>query len=314
MRTIVCLPFMLFIGTLLVGFHQRTDSGPLPLLAHDTAAPGSGLYASDAKLKQISAQFSFTEGPAVDKQGNIFFTDQPNDKIWKYAADGTLSVFMDKTGRSNGMYFDRKGNLVSCADEKDEIWSISPDKKITVLVKGFNGHRLNGPNDLWIDHKGGIYFTDPYYQRSYWDRTASDLDGEKLYYLPSGRKEPVIADSTLKKPNGIVGTPDGKYLYVADIRDNKTYRYEISKDGSLRERRLFISQGSDGITLDSRGNLYLSGNGVTIYNTSGEKIDHINVPAKWTANLCFGGKNRTDLFITASESVYVFPMLVKGVE
>ena len=281
----------------------------------DTIVPGSSkLYASDAKPQQISSQFGFTEGPAVDKQGNVFFTDQPNDKIWKYATDGSLSVFMDKTGRSNGLYFDRKGNLLACADEKDELWSISPDKKVTVLVKDFKGHRLNGPNDLWIDAKGGIYFTDPYYQRPYWDRKSSDLNGEKLYYLPQNKKEPVVVDSTLMRPNGIVGTPDGRYLYVADIKDNKIYRYDINRDGSLKERRLFAGQGSDGITLDSKGNLYLAGNGVTIYNPAGEKIDHIDVPAKWTANLCFGGKNRTDLFITASESVFVLPMLVKGVE
>ena len=312
----------LFFFVLCAGLHYTGTPGVaekiylprvFPIFS-DTTKPVSKLYASDAKLKPISTQFSFTEGPAVDKQGNIFFTDQPNDKIWKYATDGTLSVFMDKTGRSNGLYFDRKGNLLSCADEKDELWSISPDKKITVLLKGFKGHRLNGPNDLWMDPGGGIYFTDPYYQRSYWDRTASDLDGEKVYYLPAGKGEPAIVDSSLVRPNGIVGTPDGKYLYVADIKDNKTYRYEIYKDGSLRERKLFVSQGSDGITLDSKGNLYLSGNGVTIYNKEGEKIDHIDVPAKWTANLCFGGKNRTDLFITASDSVYVFPMLVKGVE
>ncbi|MBE7172808.1 MAG: SMP-30/gluconolactonase/LRE family protein [Williamsia sp.] len=306
----------------LAGFCERGFSaGPgvssSSSVQHDTITPGSSkLFASDAKLQPISAQFSFTEGPAVDKKGNIFFTDQPNNKIWKYATDGTLSLFMEGAGRSNGLYFDRKGNLLSCADEKDELWSISPDKKITVLVKGFKGHRLNGPNDLWMDPKGGIYFTDPYYQRSYWDRTSPDpeLKGEKLYYLPNGKNEPVLVDSNLVRPNGIVGTPDGKSLYVADIKANKTYRYKINPDGSLQDRQLFISQGSDGITLDSKGNLYLTGNGVTIYNGTGEKIDHIDVPAKWTANLCFGGKNRTDLFITASESIFVFPMLVKGVE
>ena len=300
-------------------YHHDADKEKYFLQTHpvrsDTLVPGSSkLYAKDAKLQPLSSQFSFTEGPAVDKAGNIFFTDQPNDKIWKYGTDGSLTVFMDKTGRSNGLYFDRKGNLIACADEKDELWSISPDKKITVLVKDFKGHRLNGPNDLWIDPKGGVYFTDPYYQRSYWDRKSSDLNGEKLYYLPTGKKEAGIVDSNLVQPNGIVGTPDGKYLYVADIKDNKTYRYNISRDGSLAARRLFAPQGSDGITLDSKGNLYLSGNGVTIYNPLGEKIDHIDVPAKWTANLCFGGKNRTDLFITASESIYLFPMLVKGVE
>ncbi len=279
-----------------------------------TAKSPTPLFSPEARLRQVSSQFSFTEGPAVDKTGNVFFTDQPNDKIWKWATDGTLTLFMDKTGRSNGLYFDKKGNIISCADEKDELWSISPDKKVTVLLSNYQGHRLNGPNDLWIDPKGGIYLTDPYYQRSYWDRTTPDITGERLYYLPAGKKDLVMADSNFARPNGIVGTPDGKYLYVADIKANKTYRYSRSADGSLHDRKLFAEQGSDGITIDSRGNLYLSGNGVTIFNPAGEKIEHIDVPAKWTANLCFGGKNRTDLFITASESVFIFPMLVKGVE
>ena len=311
---------LLFICTGLYSFHNRGFCTNISFpqthpVQPDTMIPGSSkLYANGAKPRPISSQFSFTEGPAVDKKGNVYFTDQPNDKIWKWATDGSLSVFMDKAGRSNGLYFDRKGNLLACADEKDELWSISPEKKITVLVKNFKGHRLNGPNDLWVDAKGGIYFTDPYYQRPYWDRTTSDMNGEKVYYLPAGKKEAVIADSNLVRPNGIVGTPDGKYLYVADIKDSKIYRYETNKDGSLKDRRLFVSQAADGITIDSKGNLYLAGNGVTIYNPAGEKIDHIDVPAKWTANLCFGGKDRTDLFITASESIFVLPMLVKGVE
>ncbi|MBN8826254.1 MULTISPECIES: SMP-30/gluconolactonase/LRE family protein [unclassified Spirosoma] len=272
------------------------------------------VVAPGATLQKISSQFTFTEGPAVDRKGNIFFTDQPNDKIWKYDTDGNLSLYMDKTGRSNGLYFDKKGNIISCADEKDELWSISPDKKVTVLMTNFQGQRMNGPNDLWIDSKGGIYFTDPYYQRDYWERKKPDIDGQKVYYLPKGKSEAILVDGDLKQPNGIVGTPDGKYLYVADIRDSKTYKYEIGPDGMLRNRQLFISQGSDGMTLDSQGNLYISGRGVTVYDPSGKKLGNIPVPSRWVGNICFGGKKRDMLFITASESIYTLPMRVKGVE
>lgn len=278
----------------------------------DTSA--DAIMPKGAAPKLVSNQFSFTEGPAVDKAGNIFFTDQPNNKIWKYDVEGKLSVFLDPAGRSNGTYFDKKGNLIACADEQDQLWSISPKGKVTVLIDMYNGKHLNGPNDLWIDPKGGIYITDPYYQRPYWQRKATELDGEKVYYLPKGKKELMTVAADLQKPNGIVGTPDGKYLYVADIRGNKIYKYTISADGSLTDKRLFADQGADGITLDDHGNLYLAGNGVTVYNTNGKKIAHIPVPAKWTANICFGGKNRTTLFITASESVFVVDMLVKGVE
>lgn len=272
------------------------------------------LIAPGAKLIKVSGRFTFTEGPAVDKKGNIYFTDQPNDKIWKYDVNGKLSLFMNKTGRSNGLYVDKNGDIVSCADNKDELWRITPGKKVTVILNNYQGHRLNGPNDLWIDAKGGIYFTDPYYQREYWDRKQPDIDGQKVYYLAKGKKEAVIVDDQVKQPNGIVGTPDGKTLYVADIGDWKTYRYRINEDASLTDRQLLFSQGSDGMTLDNKGNIYVTGQGVTIYNKDGIKIGHIPVPGDWTANLCFGGKDRRTLFITAKESVYVIKMNVKGVE
>ena len=272
------------------------------------------LIGTKAKLIKVSRQFTFTEGPAVDKKGNIYFTDQPNDKIWKYDINGKLSMFMDKTGRSNGLYFDKNGNIISCADNKDELWKISPDKKVTVLLSNYDGHRLNGPNDLWIDAKGGIYFTDPYYQREYWDRKQPEIDGQKVYYLAKGKKEAVIVDDQLKQPNGIVGTPDGKTLYVADIGDWKMYKYHINEDASLSDRELLFPQGSDGMTLDNKGNIYVTGKGVTIYNKDGVKIGHIPVPGDWTANVCFGGRDRKTLFITAKESVYIIKMNIKGVE
>jgi len=273
------------------------------------------IVAPGASLQKISSQFSFTEGASVDKKGNVFFTDQPNDKIWKYDLDGKLSVFMDKTGRSNGTYFDHKGNLLTCADENNEIWSIDPKRKVTVILKDFEGHHFNGPNDLWEDLKGGIYFTDPYYQRPYWKRTEPEIKGEKVYYLPKGKKKAFVVADDLLQPNGIVGTTDGKFLYVADIKDDKTYEYKINADGSLADKRLFCSQGSDGMTLDNRGNVYLTGTvGVTVYNMKGEKIKVIEVPSKWTANLCFGGRKKNILFITASESVYTMEMSVHGVE
>jgi len=271
-------------------------------------------YDTTQKPRLISRQFKFTEGASVDKKGNVFFTDQPNNKIWEYDTNGKLSIFLDSAGRSNGMYFDHKGNLITCADEHDQLWNISPKRKIKVLLTNFNGRLMNGPNDIWIDAKGGIYLTDPYYQRDYWTRTKPDLNGEKVYYLPKGSDQPIIVDSTIKKPNGIVGTPDGKYLYVADIGANKTYKYTINKDATLSNRQLVIRQGADGITIDEEGNIYLCGNGVTIYNASGKKIGHIPINEPWTANLCFGGKDKNVLFITASTAIYTVKMNVRGVE
>ncbi len=262
----------------------------------------------------VSDQFGFTEGASVDPKGNVFFTDQPNNKIWRYDTHGKLKVFMNNAGRSNGMFIDRKGYMLDCADEQNQLWSISPQGKITVLVKDFQGHRLNGPNDVWEHPNGDLYFTDPYYQRDYWTRIHSELDGEKVYRLAKGSHQPVVVERELQKPNGIVGSPDGKYLYVADIAANKTFRYRIAADGSLTGKTLFIAKGADGITLDDRGNLYMAGNGVTVVNPQGEIIAHIQVPQPWTANLCFGGKKRNVLFVTASKAVYILPMNVHGVE
>jgi len=265
-------------------------------------------------LKVISSQFKFTEGASVDKQGNVFFTDQPNDKIWKYDTNGKLSLFMDKSGRANGTYFDKKGNLIICADENNEIWSIDKNKKITVLFSDFEGKKVNGPNDIWLDNKGGIYFTDPYYQRNYWKRQKPELEKQRVYYLPKGKKTAIIVADDLQKPNGIVGTPDGKFLYFADMAANKTYRYKINADASLSNREVILNQNSDGMTLDSNGNIYVTGKGVNIYKPTGEQIGHINIPEEWCGNLCFGGKNKNILFITASKSLYKIETTVKGIE
>jgi gluconolactonase len=275
-------------------------------------AVASELFAGSSVPQLVAKQFKFTEGPAVDRAGNVFFTDQPNNKIWKYGTDGKLSVFLDPAGRANGMYFDQKGNLIACADEKNQLWSISPAGKVTVLVDQLNGQHLNGPNDVWVDPKGGLFFTDPYYQRDYWTRTAPEMPGQYVYYLAPGQRQPVAVEKELQKPNGLIGTHDGRLLYVADIGGNKTYRYQLGAGGALTDKQLFVPQGSDGMTIDERGNIYLTGKGVTVYSPAGQQLAHIDVPGEWTANVCFGGKDRKTLFITASEAVYVLPMRVKG--
>lgn len=304
------------IRFILINLIALTFSGALikAQSANDKAIPpvhNSPVIADGAIPELISKQFSFTEGPASDRKGNIYFTDQPNNKIWKYGTDGKLSVFLDNAGRSNGLYFDKKDNLVSCADEHNQLWSVSASGKVAVLLKDFNGLNLNGPNDLWIHPDGGIFFTDPYYQREYWTRKTPEIKKQNVYYLQNG-KAAVIVDSNLVQPNGIIGSADGKYLYVADIGDNKTYKYTIAEDGTITNRQLFTKHGSDGMTIDNKGNIYLTGNGVTVYNPEGEQIEHIAIPAKWTANVTFGGKNKNQLFITASEALYVIKMKVKA--
>ena len=283
----------------------------LTLCIGGLAAERASVIAEGAQLKRLATGFSFTEGPAVDAAGNVFFTDQPNDRIMKWSTDGTLSEFLSPCGRSNGLYFDREGNLWACADEHNELWQIDPQGNVTVVIKDYQGRLLNGPNDLWITRAHGIYFTDPFFQRSYWNRGPSEQNGQHVFYLGPDLQTLTRVTTDLQQPNGIIGTPDGRFLYVADYGGGRTYRYTIQPDGTLGEKTFFCGQGSDGMTLDQEGNLYLTGGGVTVYNRSGKKIETISVP-EGTANVTFGGEDRKTLFITAGTSLYTLRMRVRG--
>jgi gluconolactonase len=288
-----------FTGTVLPMTAQTTNQMP------STVAPG-------AKLEKLADEFKFTEGPSCDKDGNVFFTDQPNNRIMKWSVDGKLTEFLKPAGRANGMFFEPNGNLLACADEKTELWSIAPDGKHTVLAKEFEGKALNGPNDVWLRPDGALYFTDPFYKREWWDYTQRPQDGEHVYFLSADRKTLKRVTTDLVQPNGITGTPDGKTLYVADIKAGKTYVYDMRPDGALTNKRLHCELGSDGMTIDADGNLYLTGRGVTVFDKSGKQIGHIDVAEAWTANVSFGGKDHQTLFITASKRLYSIQMRVKG--
>jgi gluconolactonase len=278
----------------------------MPLaIAESPIAPG-------AKLEKLSGGFAFTEGPTCDKHGNLFFVDQPNDRIMEWSTDGKLSTFMQPSQYANGMMFDANGNLIACADEHNQLWSIAPDKTVTVLVTNYQGKYMNGPNDVWIAPNGSMFITDPFYKRTWWDHTTMALTNQEVYYLSPDRKNLVRVTDDLRQPNGITGTPDGKNLFVSDIRAGQTWRYDIQPDGSLTNKTLICKLGSDGMTIDEEGNLYLTGHGVTIFDKTGKQIGRIDVNEKWTGNLSFGGKDHKTLFITASTSLYSVRMGVKG--
>jgi len=265
-----------------------------------------------AQLEKLADGFLFTEGPTADAKGNVYFTDQPNDRILVWSLSGEISTFMQPCGRSNGLSFDKEGNLWACADEKNELWCIAPDKKVEVILSKYQDKSLNGPNDLWISDNGGVYLTDPFYKRSWWVHTTMPQTCQAVYYLEPDHKKLVRVIDDLVQPNGIVGTPDGKTLFIADIGGNKTWSYTINKDGSLGNKKLFCEMGSDGMTIDVDGNIYLTGKGVTIFDKNGIQIGNIAVPENWTANVCFGGKDMKSLFITASKSLYRIRTQIKG--
>jgi gluconolactonase len=293
-RFLIVLP-LIFIGFASVQEKDLTD----------VIQPG-------AELEKLADGFLFTEGPSSDAKGNVYFTDQPNDRIMVWSVSGELTTFKQPCGRSNGLSFDKNGYLWACADEKNELWKISPDKKVSVILGKYEDKQLNGPNDLWIARNGGIYFTDPFYKRTWWSHTDMPQDIQGVYYLTPDNKKLVRVADDLRQPNGIVGTPDGKILYVADIGGRKTWSFSINKDGSLSNKTLFCEMGSDGMTIDSKGNLYLTGKGVTIFDKTGKQIGIIEVPESWTANVCFGGPDMKSLYITASKSLYRMRMKVKG--
>jgi gluconolactonase len=219
------------------------------------------LVAPNAQLRTVGEGYSFTEGPAVDRNGNVFFTDQPNDKIYKWSAySGAITTFLTGTGRSNGMAFDKKGNLIACADMHGEIWKIKPNGNHEVLINNYNGKLLNGPNDVWINPvTGGMYNTDPMFPRGYWDDTdprktgnpswppthseqAATGKGGYVYYLAPGSRKLVRVTTAAMGwdadgwPNGVVGTPDGKKLYVnkwAGDNLGGTWVFDIRPNGTL---------------------------------------------------------------------------------
>jgi len=272
------------------------------------AQENTQIVAAGAQAKKLAGDFKFTEGPAADAQGNVYFTDIPANLILKWSvADGKLSTFLANSGGANGLYFDKDGNLLACQGGDRRLVSISPKGEITVLADKYEGKRFNSPNDLWIDPNGGVYFTDP----RYGNRDGMEIEGEHVYYLTPDRKKVIRVIDDMVRPNGVIGTPNGRRLYVADHGANKTYSYRIASDGTLSDKQLFAEQGSDGLAIDARGNVYLTGKGIAVYSRQGEKLTEISVPEP-PANLTFGSADNQTLFITARTSLYSIPTEVRG--
>lgn len=272
----------------------------------------STVVAEGAKVEKLGGGYGFTEGPVADADGNVFFTDQNNNQILKWsAADNKIEVWLKPAGRANGMDIDKDGNLIACADEKTELWKIDKEKKSTVIIGTYENKQLNGPNDVWVHPSGGMYLTDPFFRRQWWTYSQMPQDKQCVYYLsPDGKKLTRVIDD-FRQPNGIVGTPDGKTLYVADYGGRQTFKYDVKEDGTLANKTLFCPVGSDGMTIDDEGNLYLTSRGVQVFDKTGKQLETIAVPEE-PSNVTFGGKDRQLLFITARTSAYGLKMKVKG--
>ena len=272
--------------------------------------PDDGIMAPGAKLEKVADGFTFTEGVASDARGHVYFSDIPASRIHYYDHTDQGKIFLENSNRANGLHVDQTGNIIACEGaEGGRLVQVSPEGSVSIIAEGYDGKSFNSPNDLWESPNGGFYMTDPRYGRS---RDNLPQDGEHVYYITRDRKKVVRVTDDLVRPNGVTGSVDGSILYVADPGSGKTYRYTILKDGTLTDKQLFADEGSDGMTIDSQGNVYLTNTAVKVYNPAGRLIETIEVPESPT-NVAFGGKNGKTLYITARTSVYKLEMRVEKV-
>lgn len=288
----------------------ETPAGrPVPPEEAASEQDGTGpVIPLDAPVRQLADGFRFTEGPVFAADGKVYFSDIPNERIMIYDwASGKVSVHRESSGRANGLAITPAGALLACEGGARRLTRQLGDQ-ITVLADTYDSKRLNSPNDLALDGKGGIYFTDP----RYGDRSDMDMEIEGVYYLSRKGKLTRVVDD-LVRPNGLVLSLDNSVLYIADNGAKTIVAYDVQPDGSLTNQRLFANMdlearsGGDGMTIDRRGNVYCAGQGhIWIWNPTGKLLGKIAVPQS-PANCAFVGADEQTLFITARTAVYAIP-------
>lgn len=284
-------------------------------------------FASGSELTCISSGCTFTEGPAADDQGNLFFSDCPNNRIMVRRPNGETEVWRDPSGRANGMNFDTEGRLLACCAQgegghagRQEVIRFESDGSVTTLASHYNGKRLNSPNDLCFDPDGLIYFTDP----RYGDRDDCEQDVMGVYRIEGdGSLTRVIDDA--ETPNGILMTPDGRTIILVDnnpddwgARKLLTYRYNDAGDWLLSAEIYDFApgRGGDGMVMDVEGNVYVTAGseesgGLYVFSPEGEHLSFLPTPEP-PANCTFGGDGLTTLYVTATTSVYAIEGTIPG--
>jgi gluconolactonase len=291
----------------------------LVLLAPVGCAATGPIVEPGTEPAAVAEGYQFTEGPVADADGNILFSDVPNSRIYRFHVDtGKTALLHEDTGGANGLAFDPHGRLVACAGETRALIRFEPDGTRTVLADEYRGKKLNSPNDLVIDDRGGIYFTDPHWKKP--DQVELDFMG--VYYLDPDGELHLLATHH-KRPNGVTLSPDGATLYVNDNDGPSVWAYDVKPDGTVGEGRVFAElpaarwKGPDGATVDTAGNVYVAHFGfqvVRVYSPEGEQLLEIPVPAKGPSNVAFGGVDRTTLYITAGGALYAVPTHRRGVD
>jgi gluconolactonase len=274
-------------------------------VARPATSVDSGVTETGATLATLAGGLGFCEGPAADASGNIYFSNMTANRILNWSTGGVLSIFRENAGGANGLYF-YGANLLACEGTNGRVVRISMGGDLTVMTDTYGAKRFNQPNDLWIDPEGGVYFSDPIYGSG-----TVVQDGEHVYYLSADRSTVTRVISDMIRPNGLIGTPDGRTLYVSDHGAGAVWRYTIQPDGSLTGKTLFASVASDGMTIDAEGNVYLTVYAVLAYSPGGILLEEIAVPERPT-NVTFGGADRRSLFITTEAGLYSIRTRVQG--
>jgi gluconolactonase len=300
----------------------------------------TGLLAPGAATT-VTARMCLLEGPAFDGEGNLFFSDIYGNRIYRLTAGGQVSIFRADSGRTNGNTFDVEGRLVSCEGAEQGpggrrriVRTDLRTNTVEVLTERFEGKRYNSPNDVVVDHKGRIWFTDPFYGD---DRSQLELEAEAVYCIDTSRHVVrVLSQPQIQRPNGIAITPDGKILYVVDSHGQvgghrKIWRFNVSTDGALSNQHLVFDfgkgRGGDGLRLDERGNLWVAAGilfprsdgetadvppGIYVITPAGQLLGRTPIPEDLCTNLAFGGADRKTLYVTAGKSIYKIPVAVAG--
>ncbi|MGD9495080.1 MAG: SMP-30/gluconolactonase/LRE family protein [Armatimonadota bacterium] len=266
-----------------------------------------GVVAEGATPVLLQGGFQFTEGPACDRDGSVVFSDVRASRAYRWTPEGQITLWREDTAGANGMFFGPDGLLYVCESANGRIVAVDRAGQVSVVAAEYRGKRFNRPNDIWVAPQGGVYFTDPNYGGA-----ELSQDGEHVYYVSPDRARVVRVIDDMVRPNGLVGTRDGRTLYVTDAGAAKTWRFRVNEDGSLSERTLFVEFGGDGTSIDAEGNFYLATDAVVVFNPAGELIERIEL-AEQPTNMCFAGPDLRTLFVTARSSVFTVAMRVCGV-
>ncbi|HWA98613.1 MAG TPA: SMP-30/gluconolactonase/LRE family protein [Pirellulales bacterium] len=300
-RPLIALPMLIAMTTFILAA-DAPDS-----------IPGLG---PTGPITKVHGGFQFTEGPAADTQGNLFFDDIPASRTYKLDPQNKLTVFREPSNNSNGLMFNGRGELVACEMQGQVVAIAADGTKVRPIATQYQGKRFNAPNDLVIDSTGGVYFTDPHF------RAPEPLPQgvTAVYYVATDGTVTRLMDD-LKAPNGVILSPDEKTLYVIPSLQEEMMAYPVEGPGKLGKGRVFCKlkqpegksgTGGDGLTVDERGNLYItSGLGLQVFDKDGKALGIIALPEQ-PANCTFGGPNGTTIYATARTSLYAVPMSVKG--